>query len=962
LKTLHLSFAATILFLTSCGGGTAGGGGAGSIPATPVGLTGVSGNAQVSLSWTASSGATSYHVKRSTTTGSGYAQVGAPSSTTFTDTALTNGTTYYYVVSAINPAGESANSTEVSATPNVVPATPTGLSAVAGNAEVALSWNPSSGATSYHVKYCAIGNGQSTGIATVSTTNYTNTGLVNGTNYCYVVSALNTAGESPDSSQVTATPVASFSAVHVMVDVLTNRHAISPYVYGGSYPQSASTVTDSGLSVVRWGGNATSTYNWQNHTYNADNDYYFEDFTSQGFNSGADSDSTAFVQDVIAAGSNPIMTMVMLPWVAKSAETAPPNPNYHWSFSASKYGTQCHIDPYNSDAGDGIVFSSTCDISPTYLTASPTDAYVPLLDDHSDSCTAGTTCVYRSDWAAALATAFGNNNPHFYDMDNEIDIWGSTHRDIHPSPSGYQELRDTYLSEARSLKAWDAQAIRLGPVSCCWYFYWNGANGSDKAAHAGLDFLPWWLNEVYWQDQIAGTKSLDVFDIHAYPDRPTEPTLSLQQALATRIYRDYWDPTYVSESKDINQPYVTQIQPNKTIPFRIPRMRAMLNMIYPGVPLSITEWSAEFAGAADFSTALGDADAYGIIGRERVYLASRWEAPNPSNPNYQTLKLFTNYDGQHHGFAPISVSATNDASANLFSSFAAVNGAGTSMTLLIVNKDPQNNAQTQFAFTGFTASQVTVYTLSQSSATIVASATKTWTSSMSFAPYTATMLVIAGATPNLPAAEWDLNPDTIMVPANGSVTLSPKITLGASTVMLETPVSDAGISLTVSSATLTTSQNGSVNVVAGHTPGFYHYSIPGTDSSTTTNQSGWIVVGNPPATLSAIGQGQTGNVGTTLATPLSVVLAAGSSGGSSTGASILFTTDGGTLSNGSTNGTKVIAVTDSSGKASVTLTLPGTAGNVHVTAEGPYGLGHPTATFTETATWSENQLRKTRAN
>lgn len=105
------------------------------------------------------------------------------------------------------------------------------------------------------------------------------------------------------------------------------------------------------------------------------------------------------------------------------------------------------------------------------------------------------------------------------------------------------------------------------------------------------------------------------------------------------------------ESGSINQNWATFIQPNKTIPFRIPRMRAIANMIYPGTPLSITEWSAAFAGESDFSTALGDADAYGILARERVYLASRWVAPDPSNPNYQALKLYRNYDGQHHAFA-----------------------------------------------------------------------------------------------------------------------------------------------------------------------------------------------------------------------------------------------------------------------------------------------------------------------
>ena len=90
-------------------------------PAAPTGLTPTAGNNQVALSWTGSSGATSYNVKRSTTSGSGYATISGPAgtltATTFTDTSAVNGTTYYYVVTATNGGGESANSTEASATP-----------------------------------------------------------------------------------------------------------------------------------------------------------------------------------------------------------------------------------------------------------------------------------------------------------------------------------------------------------------------------------------------------------------------------------------------------------------------------------------------------------------------------------------------------------------------------------------------------------------------------------------------------------------------------------------------------------------------------------------------------------------------------------------------------------------------------------------------------------------------------
>jgi hypothetical protein len=755
------------------------------------------------------------------------------------------------------------------------------------------------------------------------------------------VASVRSEGQANASAASEAHPGAT-KMVHITVDALTNRHSISPYVYGGAYPQDAATVADSGMSVVRWGGDATSTYNWQLETNNAANDYYFEDYAAQGFNNGTDGSSTQFIQDVKAAGSNPLMTMVMLPWVAQTAETSVTQGgtnNYHWSFSVSEEGPQCSVDPYNTDAGDGIV-AGTCS-NPTYLTANLNQTYFPLLDQPGQDDPPNS--VYRNQWATALATVFGSA-PHFYDMDNEIEIWGSTHRDVHPQPTAYNEMRDTFIAESRALKGWDPAAIRLGPITCCWWFYWNGANNNDKAAHAGNDFLPWWLNEVYWQDQVAGTRSVDVLDVHAYPDTPDTSgyTLAQKRALALRIFRDYWDPAYVSVGSDIDQKWTTFIQPKKTIPFRIPRLRAIANMIYPGTPLSVTEWNAAIAGESDYSTALSDADAYGILGRERAYLASRWVAPVPGNPNYLGLKLYTNYDGQHHGFATRSVSATNNASANLVSSYAAMDATGKTLTVMVLNKAPSTTLAAQFAITGFTPAQVTTYTLGPKNPTqIVASSPQAWSSSMPLAPYTATLLVITGSS-TLPSAEWDLNPDTTMVAAGGTVTLSPKIVSGTGTVTLGTPQSDTGISLTVTQGTINSGQNGAITVTAGKKAGFYHYSVPGTDSSgVTQQQEGYILVGNPPATLSEQGNNQSGAPDTNL--NLSVTLAPGQSGGTSgTGATVFFTADSGTLSSRT-------VTTDASGNAAVVLTLPGSPGTVHVTAEGPYGLGHPVVTFTETA-------------
>ena len=151
----------------------------------PTNLTATPGNAQVTLNWTASSGATSYTVYYGTTSGGPYPNsVTGITGTTCTVSGLSNGTTYYFVAVALGSSGTSPYSNQASATPIAPSAAPTGLTATAGNAQVSLSWTGSTGATSYTVLYGTTNNGPyPSSVSGVTGTSTTISPLINGQTY-----------------------------------------------------------------------------------------------------------------------------------------------------------------------------------------------------------------------------------------------------------------------------------------------------------------------------------------------------------------------------------------------------------------------------------------------------------------------------------------------------------------------------------------------------------------------------------------------------------------------------------------------------------------------------------------------------------------------------------------------------------------------------------------------------------
>jgi fibronectin type 3 domain-containing protein len=183
-------------------------------PPAPTGLKATAGSAAVTLKWTASSGATSYNVYRGPAAGSEHATPVATGITTtsYINTGLTNGKTYFFKVAAVNAAGTSALSNEASAKPQAppppVPSAPTGLTGTPGSARVKLKWTASASAKSYNVyRGTAAGAESATPIKTgITYTYFTNTGLTTGQPYFFRVAAVDAGGTSALTSEVNATP------------------------------------------------------------------------------------------------------------------------------------------------------------------------------------------------------------------------------------------------------------------------------------------------------------------------------------------------------------------------------------------------------------------------------------------------------------------------------------------------------------------------------------------------------------------------------------------------------------------------------------------------------------------------------------------------------------------------------------------------------------------------------------
>ena len=361
------------------------------------------------------------------------------------------------------------------------------------------------------------------------------------------------------------------------------------------------------------------------------------------------------------------MTVPLIGWAAKRRLTDHP---YDCGFKVSRYGAQQSTDSWDADCGNGIRTNGSD------LTGNdPADTSVAI--DPS----------FVQAWVAHLVSKYGSaasGGVPYYDLDNEPMLWSDTHRDVHPQPNSYDEMRDRTWGYGAAVKAADPTASTLGPVEWGWTgYFWSaldwaagGAwwdNPPDRLAHGDVPFVEWYLQQMRAYEQQHGVRILDVLDQHFYP-----PTVALAsagnaatQALRLRSTRLLWDTTY-SEESWIAEPV-----------YMIPRMHGWVNANYPGTRLAISEYNW---GALDhINGALAQADVLGIFGREGLDLATLWGPPNFTDPGAFAFRMYRNADGAGHGFGESGVHAAS-ADEGKVSVYAAIRAWDGALTVMVINK------------------------------------------------------------------------------------------------------------------------------------------------------------------------------------------------------------------------------------------------------------------------------------
>jgi hypothetical protein len=233
------------------------------------------------------------------------------------------------------------------------------------------------------------------------------------------------------------------------VDATGNPHAINPDVYGiASYGLDATFAAEIQVPNIRWGGDATTRYNWEADSSNSGFDWYF--MGGNGQTTPTPSASADLMINTYKAASNAhaLLTIPIIPYVNKSSA-------WSCSFPVSVYGAHRSTNPYVFPNGETCGNSIS---SPSGAQLIDNDIYANHIDN---------TVALQQGWLQHLTSTFGtaaNGGVPYYQLDNEPGGWSNTHRDVEPNQPDYNTIIALGQQYAAMIKQSDPSAKVFGPV------------------------------------------------------------------------------------------------------------------------------------------------------------------------------------------------------------------------------------------------------------------------------------------------------------------------------------------------------------------------------------------------------------------------------------------------------------------------------------------------------------------
>jgi hypothetical protein len=440
------------------------------------------------------------------------------------------------------------------------------------------------------------------------------------------------------------------------VNVTADRHAISPFIYGMAYPD-PELAREIRLPLNRMGGDGTTRYNWQTDSSNSGDDWFY--MAGDKANPTPSGGPDKMVRDARAYDGRVMLTIPIIDYINKATAM-------DCSFPVSIFGKQQKVNPYvhpivngaPTDAGNG---------------KTPDGKQITLTKEQILRVHMYNSPAFQEKWIQHLVQAVGptaKGGVAVYELDNEPGGWNNTHRDVHPGPTGHDELVKRSLAYAAAVKEADPTAMILGPGDFMHHYQNDGAPGDGKKEHGGLGQADYYLQQFAAYQKKNGKRLLDYFDEHYYPIAQDGET----EASRFDATRSLWDPTYKEKN------WVGQSRGAVDL---IPSFHRWVDQNYPGTKVSISEW-----GWGDVKTVDGtliDADVLGIFARERLDLACLFGPPKAGDPAANAFRIYRNFDGRGATFGDTWFLSLSDDQSKL-AIYGAQRSVDKALTLVVINK------------------------------------------------------------------------------------------------------------------------------------------------------------------------------------------------------------------------------------------------------------------------------------